>query len=100
MANPVVDTRPASIMVVDDDQCILAVLKAILCDHGYAVRILTDGRQVLESAQTDPPDLILLDIRLPDIEGYDVCAALKADLRTQDIPVIFVSALKESFDKL
>lgn len=64
------------------------------------MRLLRDRRMVLPSARSSPPDLILLDIMMPNMDGYEVCKQLKADEHTRDIPVIFLSALREVFDKV
>jgi PAS domain S-box-containing protein len=100
MSNLAPDPQPARVLAVDDDEAILELLEDILTEHGYSVRTYTQGQQALAAALADPPDLILLDIRMPTIDGYGICAALKADPRTDQVPVIFVSGLQESFDKL
>jgi CheY-like chemotaxis protein len=64
------------------------------------IRPVTDGALALSAARTDPPDLILLDIMMPTMSGYDVCKQLKADERTRDISVIFISAKQEILDKV
>lgn len=95
------DVEPkASLLVVDDLPANLHFLRNILIKRGYKVRIAPDGEMALRSAQSNPPDLILLDIMLPDTDGYLVCTQLKADPRTRDVPVIFLSALNESLDKV
>lgn len=90
----------ASLLVVDDLSANLHFLHNILIKRGYRVRIAPDGEMALRSAQSNPPDLILLDIMLPDTDGYIVCTQLKADPSTRDVPVIFLSALNESLDKV
>ena len=92
-------TKP-SILAVDDTPENLNLLKKILTASGYNVRALPHGRLVLRSALSNPPDLILLDIMMPDMDGYEICAQLKAEARTRDIPVIFISALQENVSKL
>ncbi|NJN65927.1 MAG: response regulator [Chloroflexaceae bacterium] len=89
-----------TILVVDDDHENLRLLMGILNEQNYSVRLVPAGRLALTSARTGPPDVILLDIMLPDIDGYAVCEHLKADERTRDIPIIFLSALDEVFDKV
>ena len=86
--------------MVDDTPVNLRLLADILTKRGYKVRPVTNGRLALLAAQNLPPDLILLDIMMPEINGYEVCSQLKADARTRDIPVIFVSALTEVLDKV
>jgi PAS domain S-box-containing protein len=92
--------KPANILVVDDIHSNLELLVDILAGQGYKVRPASNGRMALASAQAEPPDLILLDIRMPEMDGYEVCERLKADERTSDIPVIFVSAITETLDKI
>jgi len=88
------------ILIVDDTPANLRLLSAILTEHGYRVRPARNGKLALMSAQAAPPDLFLLDIRMPDLNGYEVCEQLKADPRTRDIPVIFISALDRTEDKV
>ncbi len=88
----------ASILVVDDNHANLRLLADLLLTHGYAVHEAMSGPAALEIARTLQPDLILLDIAMPIMDGYQVCQALKADPRTCDIPIIFISALTETED--
>ncbi|MCP4344320.1 MAG: response regulator [Desulfobacterales bacterium] len=90
----------ASILVVDDILDNLSMLTGILEEHGYIVRSVPDGFQALSSARADHPDLILLDVMMPGISGYEVCRQLKADEQTGNIPIIFISALNEVTDKV
>jgi signal transduction histidine kinase len=90
----------ASILIVDDTRTNLRFLTEVLSKYGYTVRPVPDGRLALSSAQADPPDLVLLDIMMPHLNGYEVCERLKADERTRDIPVIFLSALSDVADKV
>ncbi len=85
----------ANILVVDDVPENLQMLVGILTKQGYTVRPAPDGEFALNFAQSNPPDMILLDVMLPQMTGYEVCQRLKADDRTRDIPVIFISALDE-----
>lgn len=94
------DMPGASILIVDDTRDNLRLLGGILTRQGYTVRPVPDGALALLSAQEAPPDLILLDIMMPTMSGYDVCEKLKTDDRTRDIPIIFISALHEVFDKV
>lgn len=89
-----------SIMVVDDDPRNLSLLAHLLEDEGYDVWQAMTGAEVLRFAPKALPDLILLDINLPDINGYEVCQQLKLNDHTKLIPVIFVSALNEACDKV
>ncbi len=72
----------------------------MLKEHGYTVRATTSGASALKSVQISPPDIILLDISMPDMNGYDVCQHLKQDPQTQHIPVIFISAMDEVMNKV
>ena len=92
--------QPASILVVDDIPANLQVLAGMLRDRGYKVRPVPSGKLALLAARHDPPDLILLDINMPEMNGYEVCQHLKADDMLQGIPVIFISALTEQLDKV
>jgi signal transduction histidine kinase/FixJ family two-component response regulator len=100
MGNSQTDSPQANILVVDDTPANLQLLVSILVENGYTVQLASDGRTALSLAQTEPPDLILLDIMMPGMDGYQVCEQLKADERTRDVPVIFLSALNEVFDKV
>lgn len=91
---------PGTIMVVDDKPSNLRLLEKMLGEDGYRVRIFTKGETALKSAINDPPDLILLDINMPKMSGYEVCRRLKAEKETKDLPVIFISALSETIDKV
>jgi PAS domain S-box-containing protein len=85
---------------VDDTPANLHLLAKMLSGQGYTVRLAPSGPLALKSVRSTLPDLILLDIKMPDMDGYEVCKALKADERTRAVPVIFLSALKESDDKV
>lgn len=89
-----------NILVVDDDLPNLRVLVEILSRQGYKVRPAPHGELALMSIESTLPDLILLDIMMPEIDGYEICCRLKASSLTKDIPVIFISALNEVFDKV
>lgn len=92
--------NPASILVVDDTIANLQVLAGMLKDRGYKVRPVPSGKLALLAAKRDPPDLILLDINMPEMSGYEVCERLKADDQLNGIPVIFISALTDQLDKV
>lgn len=89
-----------NILVVDDTAANLQLLNEILSQQVYKVRVTPNSSLALKSALASPPDLILLDILMPEMDGYQVCQALKANPITQDIPVIFISALSEGLDKV
>jgi two-component system sensor histidine kinase/response regulator len=91
---------PAEILIVDDTPANLQLLAGMLNERGHKVRPVPDGKMALQVANTTPPDLILLDINMPGMNGYEVCAQLKRADRTRDIPVIFISALTETLDKV
>jgi len=88
------------ILIVDDIPDNLRILFTMLANQGYEVRRVISGKQALNAVNTDPPDLILLDIKMPEMNGYEVCQRLKADEQTAEIPVIFLSALDEVWDKV
>ena len=88
------------ILLVDDTLENLKVLTALLHQRGYEVRGVTTGSAALMGATAQPPDLILLDINMPGMNGYEVCQRLKANPKTDKIPIIFISALDEVFDKV
>lgn len=94
------DQVKASVLVVDDKPDNLRLLSAILTDQGYEVRQALSGNMALTAARTRPPDLVLLDIKMPDMNGYQVCEQLKTDEHTRHIPVIFLSALDRPPDKI
>lgn len=82
----------AKIMVVDDEFLLRAMLKDALEEAGYTVVLAENGCTALARAKADPPDCILLDIMMPDLDGYETCAALKANPELAAIPVILTSA--------
>nr|WP_293131630.1 response regulator [Okeania sp. SIO3I5] len=86
--------------MVDDKIPNLRVLTTILKGENYQVRKATDGESAIEAVQIEPPDLILLDIQMPGMDGYEVCRSLKLDRETQNIPIIFITALSEVFDQV
>ena len=89
-----------NILVIDDTVTNLDLLRKLFSSQGYEVRPIRDGSFALKVVQLVQPDLILLDIMMPEIDGYEVCSRLKADSCTKDIPIIFISALNEVFDKV
>ena len=96
-----VDEGPrASILLVDDTVENLRLLVGILSDRGYDARPVTNGPEALQAAAHDPPDLVLLDVTMPGMSGFEVCAKLKAAPASRDIPVIFLTALTDVQDKL
>jgi putative two-component system response regulator len=89
-----------TVMVVDDNPANLTLMERMLRSRGYEVRSFPRGRMALLAAAEEPPDLILLDINMPEMNGYEVCNRLKSDPRVSGIPVIFLSAMNDSEDKL
>ena len=89
-----------NILIVDDTPENLQVLSTTLLEQGYKVRGVVNGQMALRVVRSAAPDLILLDIKMPDMSGYEVCELLKADEKTCEIPVIFISALDDVLDKV
>jgi diguanylate cyclase (GGDEF)-like protein len=94
------DSKKKDILIVDDMADNLRVLSSILTREGYNVRKALNWQMALTATQTVLPDLILLDIMMPEVDGYEICQTLKASELTADIPVIFISALDDVFDKV
>ena len=90
----------ADIVIVDDNALNLRVLSSTLKKAGYEVRPANSGEMALTAIDAKPPELILLDIMMPGLNGYEVCERLKANKKTQDIPVIFITALDDINDKI
>jgi putative two-component system response regulator len=90
----------AKIIVVDDTPANLDLLVEMLKVQGYQVKSAPSGKFAIDIAKNDPPDLILLDINMPEMNGYEVCKILKADRVLHEIPVVFISALSDTFEKL
>jgi DNA-binding response OmpR family regulator len=88
------------IFLVDDNPNNLTLLYGILRNAGYQVRAANNGRRALDTVSAYPPELVMLDINMPEMTGYEVCERLKASSTTRDIPVIFISALDDVFDKV
>jgi len=94
------DSAVSSILIVDDKPENLRLLSGILKEQGYEIRLLRKGNMAMSSVLNSPPDLIMLDIMMPETDGYEVCRQLKADERSCNIPVVFISALNEVVDKV
>ena len=97
--NPSVELT-GNILLVDDLPENLQLLSDLLLTLGYSVRSVTNGRMALKTAKVKRPDVVILDIKMPDMDGYEVCQAFKADEDLREIPVIFISALDDVFDKV
>lgn len=93
-------SNPSTIMIVDDTPANSKLLLDLLREKGHRAVGFPDGAQALAAAAADPPDLILLDICMPKMDGFEVCRRLKADQVLRDIPVLFVSVLSETEDKV
>lgn len=94
------DDSRGNILIVDDTPDNLRLLSTMLTGQGYEVRSVINGAMALMGVRAEPPDLILLDINMPHMNGYEVCEQLKADDCSRDIPVIFISALEDVLDKV
>jgi len=92
--------KPLDILIVDDTPANLRLLAQLLTEHGYKVRAVLNGQRAIEAAQAQVPDLILLDVMMPELDGYAVCQRLKSLPETSEVPVIFISALDEADDKV
>lgn len=91
-------TGPSRILIADDNQQNCELLEAYLNGEGYVIDFSNDGEATLQQVEREQPDLILLDIMMPRMSGYEVCARLKKADATCDIPIIMVTALNESGD--
>jgi DNA-binding response OmpR family regulator len=88
------------ILIVDDNPENLRVLGTMLQAEGFRVRVAKNGKQALASIEIAEPDLLLLDIHMPEMSGFELCETLKADPHFKNLPVIFISALGDSFNKI
>ncbi len=88
----------SKILIADDNHQNCELLDAYLADEGYQISMVYDGQQTLDAVAKSPPDLILLDIMMPKVSGYEVCQRLKANPATRDIPIIMITALAEMGD--
>ncbi|MFP4058058.1 MAG: two-component system response regulator [Candidatus Brocadiia bacterium] len=85
------------ILVVDDEEDTLDLLRALLEDAGYAVETAADGETALEKTQEQLPDLVVLDIMMPGMDGLEVCDRLRFDEKTRDVPIIFLTAKRDAY---
>jgi two-component system, sensor histidine kinase and response regulator len=97
---PEVHQKVPDILVVDDTPANLQLLTGMLKERGYRVRPVPSGKLAIQAVQNEKPDLILLDINMPEMNGYEVCEHLKADEALKEIPVLFISAMDETIDKI
>ena len=100
MSDTLVPAKRANILIVDDTPDNLDLLGGLLRQWGCRVRPVPGGRLALQAARKEPPDLVLLDVNMPEMNGYEVCQQLKADEALKAIPVIFISALTDTTDKV
>ena len=96
----VFQTKTPNIFIVDDDHCSQQLLGDVLMRTGHATRLFPDGKSALKAAREAPPDLILLDVMMPDMDGFEVCRLLKTDEATSHIPVVLVTCLNEKTMRL
>lgn len=92
--------KNANILIIDDNPGNLKLLTKMLSEQGYRVRISPSAKLGIDSVMTELPDLIILDIKMPEMDGYEVCEQLKVNQKTQDIPIIFVTGLEDAIDKV
>ncbi|HBR76277.1 MAG TPA: hypothetical protein DEG17_15350, partial [Cyanobacteria bacterium UBA11149] len=90
----------SKILIVDDNPTNLGLIFEYLTDAGFKVLVALDGESAIQQAEYSKPDLILLDVMMPGIDGFQTCSLLKANQATQDIPVIFMTALCDTGDKV
>ena len=100
MRKAIISQNKGNILIVDDVAANLRLLAELLTKHGYKTRGVTSGQAALKAIQAQPPDLVLLDINMPHMSGYEVCQVLKSNPETSPIAVIFISALDEVVDKV
>lgn len=98
--SPEPSSSPVDILIVDDTLANIQILSGMLKQQGYKVRPVLEGAAAIKAAENQVPDLILLDISMPEMDGYEVCTRLKQNPILSKVPVIFISALTESLDKV
>ena len=99
MDDSLIAPRKGSVLIVDDDPVVCRTLAALMEGEGHAVRCASNGQTALRLASEELPDVVLLDVRLPDADGFEVCRSLKEDASAQPVPVIFLGALEETAEK-
>ena len=92
--------KAPNILIVDDNPANLKVLTLMLKKRGYEVRPVPSGKLALRAAQSETPDLVLLDVNMPEMDGYEVCRQLKENATLRRVPVIFISAMTNTLDKV
>jgi len=93
-------TTAGKILIVDDERPNLQLLSRLMTGHGYDVRTASDGQEALDAVARDRPDIVLLDVNMPKIDGFEVCRRLKNDPATRLIPVVFITGLKAKEDRI
>ena len=93
-------TRTYHILVVDDEDDLLELVRYNLAKEGFEVVCVSSGEEALKAARKDPPDLIVLDLMLPAVDGLEVCRRLKADASTRDVPIVMLTAKSEEADMI
>jgi chemosensory pili system protein ChpA (sensor histidine kinase/response regulator) len=91
-------TPAKKILVVDDDKAVTTLLDSVLSDKGYKVSVASDGLDAMVQVRKDTPDLIILDVMMPEVNGYDVCSNLKFDERFKHIPIIVSTSREQELD--
>ena len=91
---------PAKILIVDDDPDLVELLRQALTSAGYQAETAADGSEALSKAQRSPPDLMVLDVLLPEVDGYSICETLRRDPATASIPIIIITVLPGEFPRL
>ncbi|XOV88267.1 MAG: response regulator [Pseudomonadota bacterium] len=95
-----IDDAPASVLVVDDTPANLEILTHMLKGLGHRPRPVPTGAMALRAAEHETPDLVLMDINMPEMDGFETCQRLKAEARTREVPVLFISARSDTYDKI
>lgn len=88
------------VLVVDDNPENLRVISSLLIEEGYHVRVAKNGKQALDTIDESAPDIILMDVQMPEMDGFEVCKKIKSNPDIPEIPVLFISALGDSFNKV
>ena len=94
------ETQTSTVLIVDDEPAMRQALEELLVGEGYALALARDGTEALRKAAELTPDLILLDAKMPDIDGFEVCRRLRADPSLADIPIIMVTSLADHDSRL
>lgn len=93
-------TKKGCILVVDDDEKALRVIEALLTPHGYEVITAQDGGEAITTMTSTKPDLVLMDVFMPNMDGYTALGAIKKDIATREVPVVMVTAIDQQLNKI